>query len=85
MLLIKLLRPLKKLPTQPKISNLKYPIINQYILRFDISMYNIELIKILEGMQYLFEIPQYIFLPRQFPILMQFGKIRCEVFIIAVL
>lgn len=57
----------------------------KYIFWLDITMNDVEFIEILESMQKLLEVPQYVILILDLSILMQLGKVALKILIVTVL
>lgn len=85
MLLIKFLCLLEELLTEPKICDFENIIIDKYILWFDIPMYDIEFIKILKGIEYLFEVLQYLLFFSDPALTIEYPEIIIQIFVITIL
>lgn len=84
MFLVKLFSLLEELLTEPKICDLQDIIIHKYIFGLDIPMYDIEFIEILEGIKYLFEVPQNILLFSYPALTVQYPEVIIQILVIAI-
>ena len=85
MLLVKFLGFLEELFAEPEICNLEHIIIHKYIFWFDISMDNIELIEILEGVEDLLEVFQYLLFFPNPTITVEYPEVIIQILVIAIL
>lgn len=85
MLLIKFLSFLEELFAESEICNLEDIVIDKYILRFDIPMYDVEFIKILKGIEYLFEVLQYLLFFSDLSLTVKDPEVIIQIFVITIL
>lgn len=85
MLLVEGFSFLEELFAEPKISDLEHIIIHKYIFRFDIPMYDIEFIEILECIEYLLEVPQDILFLSYPTLTIQYPEVIIQILVIAIL